>query len=781
MLTYFTVYFGTMLISILLVPLVSRLAKRYRLVDKPGPRKVHKIPIPRIGGIVFVISTLTIILPIFFLDNNIGQSFRQSSVEFITLLIGACFIFIVGLIDDLHPLRGYIKLICLLIASVAICASGATLSSISLGSADLNTGPAAWPLTIIWIVIITVCISIIDGLDGLAAGIAAIVCGSIVCIALWSGQQAMAVLMLALLGSVTGFLFFNFYPAKIFMGDCGSMFLGFMIGAGSIVCQTKISTMVGLSIPFLVLGAPIFDMGLVIVARQMLERRSMFAPDKSHLHHRLLQLGLNHRAVVIVIYAITAISASLGLLMLTTDYNWSIGLLTGGIIFLFTTIAILHSGRFHKMLKALKDNWTLAKEAKRESHIFENAQTKMYESNTFRSWWNILCDMGREMHFKNIEVWKHVNNQSINTCAWNAPCEESQTNKIISVSFPIDRNMTESWEIKASIWKNTYLELNGRQVMLLGRLIDEFPPPEEKESHEDSINHIIAEKKENQFQTTKETIEQSGKSTEFPAPIEILGIPVMPLESYEHALDLVEEIITSRAKSLWMAVNPIKMYHAWHNPELLKTLKQADVGICDGIGVSIASKILYGRSIFRCTGCDLFFRLLTLADKKQWNIYMLGASAESNAAARKKIQSIYPNIKITGWHDGYFKESDNIVEKINASKANLLFVAMGSPKQEFWISSHWRDINVNFCMGVGGSFDIAAGALKRAPKIFRITGTEFLYRLVREPLKRWSIQKVLFPYAFQIIEKKTEDFILAEEESKKDEGQQINVSHSSIK
>ncbi|NQT03779.1 MAG: undecaprenyl/decaprenyl-phosphate alpha-N-acetylglucosaminyl 1-phosphate transferase, partial [Planctomycetes bacterium] len=206
--TYLTVYFGTVLVAMFLVPIVSRLAKWYRLVDAPGPRKVHKAPIPRIGGIVFVISTLALLLPVFLLNNNIGQSFRESQTEFIVLLVGAGFIFTVGLIDDLRSIRGYIKLSCLVAASLAICASGATLSSISFGKLFvLNTGLAAWPLTVLWIVIITVCMSVIDGLDGLAAGIAAIVCGTIVLMALWSGQAAMAVLMLALLGSVTGFLF----------------------------------------------------------------------------------------------------------------------------------------------------------------------------------------------------------------------------------------------------------------------------------------------------------------------------------------------------------------------------------------------------------------------------------------------------------------------------------------------------------------------------------------------------------------------------------------------
>ena len=171
--TYVTVYFGAALVVMLFVPIVSRLAKKYHLVDAPGPRKVHQTPIPRIGGIVFVIATLAMVLPVFFLDNEIGQSFRQTQTKLIALLVAACFIFFVGLIDDLHPLRGYIKLLCLIAASLVICASGATLRSISIGKwFELETAWAAWPLAVFWITMITVCINLIDGLDGLAAGIA---------------------------------------------------------------------------------------------------------------------------------------------------------------------------------------------------------------------------------------------------------------------------------------------------------------------------------------------------------------------------------------------------------------------------------------------------------------------------------------------------------------------------------------------------------------------------------------------------------------------------------
>lgn len=239
-----------------------------------------------------------------------------------------------------------------------------------------------------------------------------------------------------------------------------------------------------------------------------------------------------------------------------------------------------------------------------------------------------------------------------------------------------------------------------------------------------------------------------------PTPLDVMGVPVVPFESYEHALKCVEATIASGRKSFWVAINPIKIHDAWHKPELMSLLRQTDVGICDGVGVSITSKILNGRNIKRCTGCDLFFKLLARASQKGWGVYLLGASAQSNTTARKRLQKMYPDLRIVGWQDGYFEDSNEVVRQINSSGANLLFVAMGSPKQEQWISRYRDAIDANFCMGVGGSFDVASGGQKRAPKIFRATGTEFLFRLLMEPRKRWRIQKILFSYFLRVMQQR---------------------------
>lgn len=478
--TYVTVFFGTLVLAMVLVPIISRLAKWYRLLDIPDPRKVHDVPVPRVGGIAFVISTFALVLAVFFFSKDFGQSFRQSSTEFIALLTGAAFMFAVGLFDDLRPLRGYIKLLCLVLASLVMCASGATISSISLGtSVVLETGWAAWPLTIFWITLITVCMSFIDGLDGLAAGVAIIVCGTMVLVALWSGQAAMVVLMLALLGSVTGFLIFNFHPARIFMGDCGSMFLGFMIAGGSLVCQMKTSTLVGLAIPFLVLCMPILDTSFVVICRRVLDRRSIFSPDRSHLHHRLLDLGLRQVTVVVIIYSVTIISASVGILMLTTKGSWPFVLLACVLLLLLSLFACLQYGRLRKILKALKRNMIIARNVKAERHIFETAQVKMLQSGSFDEWWDTLCGMGAEMHFHSIKMRNYMNGRYVSECIWNSPVQKSTAGRSIDISLPLNGNGAPRYEVRAGIFIDGDLEMGGRQAMLLGRLMDEFPPPQQ--------------------------------------------------------------------------------------------------------------------------------------------------------------------------------------------------------------------------------------------------------------------------------------------------------------
>ncbi|MHC4116298.1 MAG: WecB/TagA/CpsF family glycosyltransferase [Planctomycetota bacterium] len=751
--TYLTIYFGTVLAAMILVPIVSRLAKRYHLVDVPGPRKVHKIPVPRIGGIVFVISTLALVLPVFFLHNDIGQSFRANQREYVFLLVSACLIFIMGFVDDLRSVPAVIKLLCLVGASLAICASGATVRSITVGSwFEVELGWMAWPLTVLWITTITVGMNFIDGLDGLAAGVAAIACGAIALLALWNGQVVMAVLMLALLGSLTGFLFFNFHPAKIFMGDGGAMFIGFMMGAGSLVCQAKTCTLVGLSLPALVLGVPILDAAFTVIRRGVLCRRSIFSAERGHLHHRLLDLGMPQATVAIIIYAITMVGASIGMLTLAVNSAWSLGLLAGGCAFIFAVFVWLGAARIRETIAAIKSIRARTREKKKDNQCFEDSQLCMLQAASFNAWWESLCLMAERMQFQNLRLSLQDNGHPTARYRWNLSEEDNGVYRTTDFTLPLDASGSE---VSVRIGKNGSLEATCRRVTLLGRLMDEFPPPGRKFHKPIPQSFPRTQVVAGENEAGSSTSLRGGAVTDgpggIPVPVEVAGVPVVPFPSYDEALQCIERAVESRKKSFWIAVNPRKCYDAWRSPELMDILRKANAGICDGVGVSVASKILHGRWIDRVTGCDLFFRTIALASQRNWRVFLLGASAESNAGAHERLREMYPDLQIVGRQDGYFEDSSTLIERINASKADLLFVAMGSPRQEYWIARHRKEIDAAFCMGVGGSFDVAAGKLTRAPKIFQKMGIEFLYQLVTEPRKRWRRQMTYFPFMLRIV------------------------------
>lgn len=213
----------------------------------------------------------------------------------------------------------------------------------------------------------------------------------------------------------------------------------------------------------------------------------------------------------------------------------------------------------------------------------------------------------------------------------------------------------------------------------------------------------------------------------------ILGIPVTLFDSYQDAARLIHESLNSNRRTVCLAINPAKIYHANRDANLKRVLHEAQVHICDGAGVAVAAMILHRRRIRRCTGVELFRRLVAIGAQEQWKIFLLGASPESNAGARSRLLREHPGVRIVGSRDGYFKDSNEVVAAINESGADMLFVAMGSPRQELWIDEHLPKLHVRFCMGVGGSFDVLSGAARRAPVICQKTGTEWLYRVLLQP------------------------------------------------
>ncbi|MFD2922553.1 glycosyltransferase family 4 protein [Halobacillus naozhouensis] len=280
---------------ILLTPFVKKLAIYIGATDSPDSRKVHKRLMPRLGGLAIFIGVL------------LGVSlFMPESMYTWPIMVGATIIVATGIIDDIYGLAPWYKLSGQTLAAVIVILNGVEVEFINLPyGGQLEFGVLSFPITLLWIVGITNAINLVDGLDGLAAGIAAIALLTITGMAITMGNSFVMFLGLMMFGATLGFLVFNFYPAKIFMGDTGAMFLGFMIGVLSLLGFKNV-TLFSLVIPIIILGVPISDTIFAILRRAMTGRPIM-KPDSAHLHHCLLKLGYSHPETVIMIYTMSAL------------------------------------------------------------------------------------------------------------------------------------------------------------------------------------------------------------------------------------------------------------------------------------------------------------------------------------------------------------------------------------------------------------------------------------------------------------------------------------------
>lgn len=235
----------------------------------------------------------------------------------------------------------------------------------------------------------------------------------------------------------------------------------------------------------------------------------------------------------------------------------------------------------------------------------------------------------------------------------------------------------------------------------------------------------------------------------------ILGINVCAT-SYDELKKFIIDDIKCNKKSFIVAINPEKILKAKDNIELKKLLNRATYQIPDGVGVIYASKIRKGSIKSRITGIDSMEMICKLSNDEGYKIFMYGAKKDTVLKAKEVLEKKYPNIKIVGYMDGYEKDDNKIVSVINKSKADIIFVALGSPKQEEWIKNHMDKLNVKIFQGVGGSFDVISGNIKRAPKWMRKSGLEWLYRLIKEP-KRIFRQIKLFKFLFIVLFEKKEE------------------------
>ena len=292
-------------LSYFFTPPVKNFAHKVGAIDVPkDARRMHKKPIPRLGGLAIYGGFLCSIL-----------IFGQLDETMLCVLLGAAIIVALGIFGDVLALGAKLKFVVQIVAAaIPVCIGDlqiglfTNLNPLS-DTPFVHLGILAVPVTIIWIVGITNAVNLIDGLDGLAVGVSSIAAITMLAVALLTGNMPIAITMAALAGACIGFMPYNLNPAKIFMGDTGSTFLGYMLATVSIMGLFKFYAVISFAVPFLILGLPIFDTANAII-RRVAAGRSPMSPDRGHVHHKLIDMGFNQKQAVAILYAI---SATLGL------------------------------------------------------------------------------------------------------------------------------------------------------------------------------------------------------------------------------------------------------------------------------------------------------------------------------------------------------------------------------------------------------------------------------------------------------------------------------------
>jgi UDP-GlcNAc:undecaprenyl-phosphate GlcNAc-1-phosphate transferase len=319
---------SALLLTLAVTPACRALCKRLGWVDKPDPRKLHCGPIPRAGGIAILFGYGAALALVRFSPLWASYSVDWAPLVVRALLPAILVAFATGLLDDIFGLKPWMKLLGQILAAVLACNAGVQIHGI--GGHSLIGIWWQIPLTILWLVGCANAFNLIDGLDGLATGVGLFATATALLSALLTGNIALAFVTAPLLGALLGFLPYNFSPASIFMGDCGSLTVGFLLGCFGVIWSQKSATLLGMTAPLIAMAIPLLDTALAI-SRRFLRGQAIFAADRGHIHHRLLARGFTPRRIVYLLYASAGVLAGLSLLMSRAHYS-------GGVVVAFCAI-----------------------------------------------------------------------------------------------------------------------------------------------------------------------------------------------------------------------------------------------------------------------------------------------------------------------------------------------------------------------------------------------------------------------------------------------------------
>jgi len=480
-LIHFAAVMVAAVVTVALVPVSIHLAIKLGLMDRPDARKVHVQPTPRLGGVAMaggmLLAGIGATCYLAYAGNLLPPGI---GLKLTAITIAAGFVFAVGLIDDIRTVSSRYKLIALLAAGLVVCGSGATL-----GSVLAEWGPMIelswldWSLTMLWIAGITVSVGFIDGLDGLAGGITLLASAVLAVFLLAAGQTAAAILPLVMCGALVGFLCFNWHPAKTFMGDSGSLTLGFLVASATVLANPLVGSMRGVVIPALALSVPLTDGVLTLIRRRYQQRRSMFSAEQGHIHHRLLARGMTQPQAVLTIYAVSLAAVGIGLLAMQFKGPATFGGLALVVPLLWGTFRLAGSIRTNEMLADIRRKRYIDRQSQHYRNSFEMLQLEFAHVQDFSSWWQGVCRAADRLDFVSVHIPATCRDGSIYDLNWQSTNEAYEDGlddiACMNVTVPIADRRSDAPPLQANvvIAASTSLESAGERLALFTRLMQE--------------------------------------------------------------------------------------------------------------------------------------------------------------------------------------------------------------------------------------------------------------------------------------------------------------------
>jgi exopolysaccharide biosynthesis WecB/TagA/CpsF family protein len=715
-------WFVSLAVSLLGTPAVRWLAVAFGAVDQPHSRKVHRSVTPRLGGlgvVAGVFSACAVALPL--LARTGWPEAARGMTDALFLGVSGVAITALGIYDDFRGVRARTKFAVQIALALLLYAGGFRLDQVDLllGS-PLVLGPLSLPLTVLWIVGMSNALNLIDGLDGLATGIALAASAAVFSMAFASGDALVMLVAVALIGSLLGFLVYNVNPASVFMGDSGSLFLGATLAALSI------RHVDGAAVPFgaivIVFGIPIVDT-LGAIARRALRGTPVFSPDGDHLHHRLLRAGLSQRLAVLVLWIAGGLLAVAGVLAAG-------GVVSGPTVLAGSSVAAVLA----VAALAMPDGWNSMLVIRRKRNrerlaAVRAAAQRLRDAASIRSINELLAAVAPRLDAQAVQLREATQLVPANGVKCADDCL-ARTSLCLNPGRPDSETLEVVWSESRRPERDAEiaLELLGRHVATSLRRIRERPPmlPGRGSPRRDGPN---------------------GDRT-----TNILGYEITPAGK-DDCVRSVVDWIEQGDRCRWLAcINPHSYVVAKSDRDFAAALQSADWLIPDGAGIVLASRLLRRSVRQRVTGSDIFAGVNEeLQRRGGGTVFFLGSTDETLLLIRERMRRDYPSVRVVGFRSPPFKasfsasEMDEMIAHINEVQPDVLWVGMTAPKQERWLYESNDRLNVKFAAAIGAVFDFYSGRVQRSSPIMQGLALEWLPRLLREPRRLWRRSFVSAP------------------------------------